>query len=245
MITAILFFLLGAFVIAILDHFIWPGFLDALDVRIFGKPMIVVNINEIQPLMNAQHLENFSLIFGTMNSQGTILAVQKGQPELNKVFGDAPIPTDFGRNGNNLEYFIGIINKGNRKARDIILTFSGDTLKTDYNIDVDKRIDFVNCGGSGSDYICDVRKKVLSPNEKVGMFVRAKTPSVADVNFKAKGNYDYFVNFRKFYARIINQGESVQMFLDKNEVAKLPPLNSNSNYLQYYYSPQENKWVTL
>ena len=76
---------------AVLSHFVWPDIMDTVDVKIFGKSEIIVNINEIHPLENAQQLENFALMFGTANGQGTILAVQIGQPELNRIFGDVLI----------------------------------------------------------------------------------------------------------------------------------------------------------
>lgn len=233
-------FLVG-FITAVLTYFVWPDIMNAIDMKIFGKPEIIVNINEILPLENEQDLENFHLMFGTANGQGTILAAQIGQPELNKIFGDTLIPIDFGRNGNNLEYFICILNNGDRKARDVRVTFTGDTLKTDYNVDVDKRIDFVSCGGSD----CDIRKKELAANDKVGMFVKARTPSITNVNINAKGNYESFVNYRRFYVRMFVEGESIQIFLDENKVAELPPLNQNSNLLHYYYSQIENKWIAM
>jgi hypothetical protein len=241
--STVITFLVFAFIGALLDHFVWPGALDSIDKKIFGEPEIIVNINEVHPLENAQRLEDFALMFVTGRGIGMISAINKGHPDLNRMFGDTLIPTDIGRAGNNLEYNICIVNSGNRKAKDIKITFLGDQLKTDYKVDVDRRIDFVSCGGSGSQCICDIRKKELAPKDKVGLFVKARTPSITNVNINAKGNYSCFVNFRTFYARLIQKGESVQLFLDNNRVAELPRLNSDSNYKQYYYSPQTNEWI--
>jgi hypothetical protein len=231
--------LIGAFVGAVCFYFIWPDLLNTIEVNLFGEPNIIVNINEINSLEDSQHLENFSLIFGTSNGLGTILAAQTGQPELNKTFGDIAIPIDFGENGNNLEYFINILNNGTGIAKDIKITFSGDTLKTDYKIDVDNRINFVSCGGSD----CDIRKNELGVNDRVGLFVKARTPTITNVNISAKGIFTSFVNYRKFYVKNIVEGESIQLFLNETQIAKLPPLNQNSNFIQYYYAPKENKWI--
>jgi hypothetical protein len=240
-VLAALGFIFTAFIGAVLSHFVWPGFMNTIDEKLLGKPDIIVNVNEIHPLENEQHLENFALMFGTASGQGTVLAAQIGQPELNKIFGDVIIPIDFGRNDNKLEYSILILNSGDRTARDVKVTFSGDMLKTDYKLDVDERIDFVSCGGAN----CDIRIKQLAPDEKVGMFVKARTPSVANVNISAKGNYDSFVNFRRFYARTILESESIPLYLDGTNIAALPPINKNPGFLQYYYSPQENKWIPM
>jgi hypothetical protein len=244
---AILYFLLTTIISicigAVLNHFVWPDIMDTMEVKMFGKTEIIVNINEINPLEEGQ-LENFSLMFGTQNGIGMLVAVQKGHPDLDKIFNDVFIPYDLDKNSNNPVYFIGILNNGNREARDLRVTFTGDTLKIE-RIDFDKKIDFVNCGGSGSQSICDIKENELAPNEKISLLVKARTPSIANVNISAKGNFESFVNFKHYFAKTIVEGELFQLYLDNNKVAELPPLNQNPNFLQYYYSPQENRWISM
>jgi hypothetical protein len=110
-------------------------------------------------------------------------------------------------------------------------------------IDIDKKIDDIYFGGSGSQSFCDIRETELAPNEIVSLFVKAKTPSISDVMFNAKGNYEPFINSRSFYARTIFEGEFLEIYLDNNKVAGLPPLNYAPEMRIYFYMPQENKWI--
>jgi hypothetical protein len=233
--------IVGAVLGAILGYFA-PGIIDTIEVKILGKPEIIVNVNELHPLELASEyeLEYFNLIFFTANGQGTIVATQTNQPELNQIFGDVLIPTDLCRNGSKVDYSITILNNGDRTAKDLRITFSGDMLQTDYEHDVDQRIDFVSCGGSN----CEIRIEELAPNDRTGMFVEANTPPIANVSISAKGTHEAFVNYRRFYVRTISEGESIDIFLDNTQTAELPTLNQNPNRIRYYYSPQENRWIT-
>jgi len=144
---------------------------NTIDEKLLGKPEIIVNVNQIHPLENEQDLENFSVVFGTTHGIGTILAAQLGNLELNKIFGNTPIPVGYGLKSKDLEYSIAvfnnskhaIINNGKRKVKDIKIVFSGDKLKEDNEVNNDKKFDFVNIAEFGNQH--ELRKNVLAPNE--------------------------------------------------------------------------------
>jgi len=223
-----------------LGHYFLDPLWRRLDLIIFGEPEIIININEIHPLEENQSLKDFNITFGTANGMGQIVALQKSHPELNKDFGDAPIPDDFGEADNKLEYSIVFINKGTGNAKNIEITFSGDELNTNYDIDVSKKINYANCSSGNN---CVIKMKKLKTDDKAGIFVRAKTPSLSDINCKIGNKGESFINFRRFYVKTIKKGEQIQMFLDENRVAELPLLNEGPNFVFYSYSPQENRWI--
>lgn len=86
----ILWILLG-FVSAVLSNFVWSGWIDTIDEKLFGKAEIYVNINELHPLEEGLH-EDFALMFGTQNGIGMVVAVHQVYGGLNNVIKDVFIP---------------------------------------------------------------------------------------------------------------------------------------------------------
>jgi hypothetical protein len=208
-----------------------------------GKAEIYVNINEIHPLEDGLQ-EDFSLMFGTRDGTGMLVLVNQMHGGINNIIRDLLIPFAPDFSDNYTQYFISIRNEGNRKVKDLKVTFKGDTLKPITN-DLDKKIDYIYFGGYGIQSFCDIRENDLAPKEVVSFFIKAKTPSITDVMCHAKGNYESFTNLRSFYARsIIKNGIIIMNFSNGDKIVELPPLNNTTEMLIYFYKPDENRWVT-
>ena len=238
----ILKYLVVAFVGALLSYFVFPDLMKSIDQRIFGTTEIVVNITELSPLEKVDRLEDFSMMLGTTMNYGWLAAVKTGQPELNKIFGDTLIPDDFGHLDQPIEYSITITNKGSRTARGLLLSLSGDNLKTDHERDKSSNIDFVNCGGFGNDFSCDVNIEDVAPNEKAAVFIRANSPSVHNISCNIESTGNCKVNMCNFYIRRVDLTQNVQIQLNNRRI-KLPPLNDGNQMVFYTYDYQKDKWL--
>lgn len=235
-------FLIGSFFGAVLSYFVWPELMKSIDVRLFGNAEVVVNINELKMLQENQHLEDISILFGTSNGVGWITAVKVGHKDLNRLFGEALVPDDFGKLGN-LEYNVTIINLGKRKAKNVRLSFSGSVLETNQKKDATPNINFINCGGFGEQYSCDAKINNLKKGERAGFFVRAETSSVHDIKCTVESAGDCSINHRSFYVKKVTEKEQLGIKLDGKAISLLPPINELSTPVLFRYKPQDNKWI--
>lgn len=237
-------FLIGSFFGAVLAHFVWPGLMKAIDVKLFGTAEVVVNINELQMLQKTQHLEDFSVLFGTSNNAGWIAAVKVGHKDLNKLFGEILVPDDFGEFGN-LEYNVTITNTGKRIAKNINLSFEGEGLKTDRERDISKNVDFINCGGFGAEHSCETKIKKLSKGERTGFFARAESSSARNIRCSMDSVGSCWVNYRNFYVKKVTQGERLDIRLDESSIQSIPPINESSIPVLFRYKTQTDKWLPI
>jgi len=245
-IVSILIFIFGAFTTAILDRFIWPGFLEKIETKILGQKRAVLNIAELIPLEveSEMKLENFNLTFATAGGQGWIVAIKKGHNDLRKEFGQVLFPSLLSDQFKIIDYSVMIKNTGGRKLNNVRIKIqSKDEIKYRENELVN--IDFINCGGFTDNHFCEVRVHELENNAVAGLLIGTSLNGIWNVECGVDDSTQMCEkNYQNFYIANIAKITSIGLgFGDKKIIINsFPDINNQSELAIYSYSVKENKW---
>ena len=245
-IIPILIFILGAFVTAIMDRFIWPGLLEKIEISILGPKRAVLNIAKLIPLEagSQMHLENFNLTFATAMGRGWIVAIKKGHDDLRKEFGLVLFPAVLSNQFGMMDYSVMIKNTGTRKLSNIrVKIYSKDEVKYKENELVN--IDFINCGGFSENRFCEAKIDKLEKGSMAGLLLGTSLRGIWNVECDIENATQICEkNYQNFYiADIAKISDAGLDFGDKKIIINsFPGISNQPEFTIYSYSVKENRW---
>lgn len=248
-IIPILMFILGTFVTAIMDRFIWPGLLGKIEISILGPKRVILNIAELTPFEagSQMHLENFNLTFATAMGRGWVVAIKKGHDDLRKEFGQVLFPTALSGQFDMIDYSVMVKNTGVRRLSNIRVKIrSKDEIK--YKKEELRNVDFVNCGGFSENRFCEIRVDKLKKDSMAGLLVGTSKRGIWDVECGIDNSVQICEkNYQNFYVADIAKITAAGLdFGDRKVIINSFPSISNQSALTIYsYSPTENKWSVI
>lgn len=221
---------------AILQYY----FFERLFYLISKKPKIVLNFTEMRPLGEQKSLKNFKLLFSTFNNKAFLIAVQIDEEDLNKLYGEVPIPTKLIPCDNCIESFISLKNIGKVDAKNISINLT--SLSNIQVVEKDPKLSLISCGGILDNRGCYFEINRLIKNEKILFSVATKEPGVRNINCAINGHNDQcLINLRHYYIQQISGSNTI--FKMDNKKIFLPSLNSDSNIKRFFYQQTEDKWI--
>ncbi len=239
----IFIFFLGVLAGALLNEFVFPPIFKSIKIFIFGEPRIVFNLTELRPATSIKNLENFTLLFGSVNGMGLLVLAQIGHKDLNKEYGMTPVPTKPIGLKNHTEYSFILKNTGTGKAKNITINLNSLFDIKIPEMEKSDNIYFINYGGFVDNYSCLIKIKELKIGEIANFTAYTREPGIRNIECLVNGdNTLCYKNYRHFYVANVFPGLVFEM---NGKKIQFPLINQSNNFIQYYYSPQEDKWKIL